>query len=258
MIGADTFGAPNWVDLSTPDIERAVEFYSELFDWDAAVTTTEMGEYHIASVDGREVAGMMQQSPDHAGVPATWTMFVYVKSVDETLEKVEEAYGHVLQAPFDIPGGARVSVISDITGAMFALISGGEKPDGVYFSNSPGAVCWFELLTRDTDGAAKFYRDVFGWELALDESTETEYATFRLGGEDIVGMLPMPEMIPDDVPAHWAVYFTVSDCAATQKMAVELGGEVAVPTTDISIGRFAVLEDPTGAVFDVMEYTSMD
>jgi len=258
MIAADTFGAPNWVDLSTPDIERAVEFYSELLDWDTSVMTTEMGDYHIASVEGHQVAGMMMQSPDHVGVPSTWTTFIYVKNVDETLEKVEEAYGHVLQAPFDIPGGARVSVVSDNTGAKFALISGGEKPDGVYFSNNPGAVCWFELMTRDTDAAARFYRDVFGWELALDETTDTEYATFRLGGQDIVGMLPMAAMIPDDVPAHWSVYFAASDVAATQKMAVELGGEVLVPVTDISIGRFAVLEDPAGAVFEVMEYTSMD
>ena len=258
MIGADTFGAPNWVDLSTPNIEGAVAFYSELLDWDTSAMSTEMGEYHVASVKGHEVAGMMAQSPDHAGIPAMWTMFIYVKSVDETLEKVEEAYGHVLQAPFDIPGGARVSVISDSTGAMFALISGGEKPEGAYYSEIPGAVCWFELMTRDTEAAAKFYRDVFGWEMALDETTATEYATFRLGGQDIVGMLPMPEMMPDEAPAHWSVYFTVSDCAATQKMAVELGGEVAVPVTDISIGRFAVLEDPSGAVFEIMEYTSMD
>ncbi|NND02571.1 MAG: VOC family protein [Acidimicrobiia bacterium] len=257
MIDAATYGAPNWVDLSTPDIVGAVEFYKELFDWDVSAMTTAMGDYYVASDDGHEVAGMMQQDPDHPA-PASWNMFVYVASVEDTLEKVEDAFGHVLQAPFEIPGGATVSVISDTTGAMFAVISGGPKPEGTYFSNNPGAVCWLELLTRDTDAAAKFYQDVFGWELMLDESTETEYATFRLGGQDIVGMLPMPDMIPAAVPAHWAVYFTVSDCAASAKMAVELGGEVAVPATDISIGRFAVLEDPAGGAFDVMEYTSMD
>ena len=258
MIEAATFGAPNWVDLSTPDIESAAEFYRDLLDWDVAVMTTEMGDYHVASVDGHEVAGMMQQGAEHQGRPATWTMFVYVKNVDETLEKVEDAYGHVLQAPFDIPGGARVAVVSDTTGAMFAIISGGETPDGVYFSSRPGGVSWFELLTRDTDSAAKFYGDVFGWEMTYDTSSETQYATFQLAGHDIVGMLPMPEMMPDDAPAHWAVYFTVADCAATQKLAVELGGEVAVPVTDITIGRFAVLEDPHGGAFDIMEYVSMD
>lgn len=257
MIDAATYGAPNWVDLSTPDVEGAVSFYRELLGWEISATQTDMGVYHIAAVDGQEVAGLMQQSPGHEG-PAAWTMFVYVRSVEETLEKVEDAYGHVLQAPFEIPGGAIVSVVSDTTGAMFALISGGPKPEGTFFANTPGAVCWFELLTRDPDAAAKFYNSVFGWEMALDETTATEYATFQLAGQDVVGMLPMPDMVPAEVPAHWAVYFTVTDAAAAQKLASELGGEVAVPVMDISIGRFAVLEDPTGAAFDVMEYTSMD
>ena len=33
MITASTYGAPNWVDLSTPDIEEATRFYGELFGW---------------------------------------------------------------------------------------------------------------------------------------------------------------------------------------------------------------------------------
>lgn len=258
MIDAATFGAPNWVDLSTPDIASAREFYRELLDWDFSVTNTEMGDYHVAKVDGHEVAGLMQQGEEHQGMPAVWTMFIYVKSVDETLEKLEDAYGHVLQAPFEIPGGARVAVVSDTTGAMFALISGGETPDGVYFSNTPGGVTWLELLTRDTDAAAKFYNEVFGWEVAVDDTSGTQYATFTLAGQDVAGMLGMPDVVAEDVPAHWAVYFSVADCAATQKLAVELGGDVAVPVTDVSIGRFAVLEDPQGGAFDVMEYVSMD
>lgn len=258
MISADTFGAPNWVDLSTPDIDGALEFYRELFEWEIETMTTEMGDYHVATKGGTQVCGMMAQSHEVAGTPAQWTMFLYVQDVDKTLEKVEEAYGHVLQAPFEIPGGATVSVITDTAGAMFAIISGGPKPDGTYFSNQPGAVCWFELLTRDTESSAKFYRDVFGWDLALDETTHTNYMTFQLAGKDLVGMLPMPDMIPAEAPSHWGVYFATADCAATQKMALELGGEVAVPTVEISIGRFAVLEDPQGAMFDVMEYVSID
>ena len=94
MIHADTFGAPNWVDLSTPNIEGAVEFYRELFEWDFAVTKTDMGEYHVAKVGDHEVAGLMAQSEQLAGMPAVWTMFVYVQDMDRTLELVEDAFGH--------------------------------------------------------------------------------------------------------------------------------------------------------------------
>jgi len=31
MTEAGTYGAPNWADLSTPDVEGAVSFYCDLF-----------------------------------------------------------------------------------------------------------------------------------------------------------------------------------------------------------------------------------
>ncbi len=254
MIDAATFGAPNWVDLSTPDVAASTDFYTELLGWTMSRMATPMGDYHVAKVGDHEVGGMMAQSPEMEGNPPVWTMFVYVRSIEDTLEKVEEAYGHVLQAPFDIPGGAQVSVISDTTGAMFALIAGGETPEGTYMSNEAGAVCWFELLTRDPEKAAGFYRDVFGWEAVTDTTGETEYTIFKLAGEDVAGMIMMPDAVPAEAPAHWSVYFTVDDCAATVKMAEELGGKVLVPSTEVSIGKFAVLEDPHGASFDIMEF----
>lgn len=255
MINAATYGAPNWVDLSTPNIDAAVDFYEELLGWDVATTSTPMGDYHVGRVGDQEVAGMMAQSPEMMGQPPVWSLFVYVKDIEETLNQVEEALGHVLQAPFEIPGGALVSVIADPTGAMLALIAGGEKPDGVYFSNEPGAVCWVELLTRDLATAAAFYTDVFGWTTTTANGDGTEYTMFKLGGEDVAGMMLLPDEVPSEAPAHWVVYFTVDDCAAVAKMADELGGEILHPTTEIGMGRFAVLADPQGAKFDVMEFT---
>jgi len=254
MIDAATYGAPNWVDLSTPDIGAATRFYEDLFGWVVSSMTTPMGEYHVAKSSAHEVGGMMAQSPEMAGQPAVWTMFIYVKDIEDTLNRVEEALGHVLQAPFEIPGGAHVSVIADPTGAMLALIAGGEKPEGTYFSNRLGGVCWVELLTRDVATAASFYADVFGWTSATSTTDGTEYTMFKLGGQDVAGMMKMPVEIPSEAPAHWTTYFTVEDCAATVKMADELGGEVLVPTTEISMGKFAVLADPLGAKFDVMEF----
>jgi predicted enzyme related to lactoylglutathione lyase len=48
------------------------------------------------------------------------------------------------------------------------------------------------------------------------------------------------------------VYFAVEDTDAAAGRAVELGGTVSVPPTDIEPGRFAVLGDPQGAVFSVL------
>jgi predicted enzyme related to lactoylglutathione lyase len=56
------------------------------------------------------------------------------------------------------------------------------------------------------------------------------------------------------MPPHWMPYFQVEDCDAAAANAAKLGGTVCVPPTDIpSIGRFAVLQDPTGATFSVIK-----
>jgi predicted enzyme related to lactoylglutathione lyase len=239
------------VDLSTPDVEAAAGFYRELLGWTIERSTTPMGEYLIGKVGDHEAAGMMVQGPEQRGMPAMWTTFLSVDEMDPTIVAVERAGGRVLEPPFEIPGGARVAVIADPTGAMLCLITG-PKPGRPYFSQQPGAVCWVELLTRDPESAAAFYNEVFGWK--ADFSPDAEYTMFKLDDEDVAGMMTMPAEVPTEAPAHWAVYFAVGDCADTEKRTVELGGQVLKPTMSIEIGRFAVLADPHGAVFQPMEF----
>ena len=52
MVSAMTFNAPNWTDLSTPDVDASIEFYRDLLGWEFTTETTEMGDYHVATVDG--------------------------------------------------------------------------------------------------------------------------------------------------------------------------------------------------------------
>ena len=69
----------------------------------------------------------------------------------------------------------------------------------------------------------------------------------RLNG----GILPwQPAM--GDAPPHWGVYFSVRDCDETVKRLQELGGRLLSGPVDIEPGRFAVVADPLGAVFQVM------
>jgi predicted enzyme related to lactoylglutathione lyase len=64
----------------------------------------------------------------------------------------------------------------------------------------------------------------------------------------------MEELKTAGVPPHWLGYITVEDAAATAAKAKQLGGEVKVPPTDIpTVGRFAVIQDPQGAVFSIIK-----
>jgi predicted enzyme related to lactoylglutathione lyase len=59
-------------------------------------------------------------------------------------------------------------------------------------------------------------------------------------------------MMPAEVPPHWAVYFTVEGTDATADKVKELGGQVLMGPMDIEPGRFAVVSDPQGAVFNII------
>lgn len=245
-------GQLGWVDLSTTDLDAAIEFYEALFDWVVTRDDTPMGEYAVGSIGDRQVAGMMGQSPGMAGAPSSWTTYFYVDDLVATVSAIVAAGGTVLTEPFEIPDGARVGVVADPSGALFALISEQPQP-GPYLSTVAGAVSWVELMTRTPGDATSFYREVFGWDAMTEDAAGTRYTVFSLGGEPVAGMLPTAADVPDDVPDNWSVYFTTADCAATVEQAVALGGRLILPPTATPMGPFAVLADPQGAAFQVME-----
>jgi predicted enzyme related to lactoylglutathione lyase len=60
-------------------------------------------------------------------------------------------------------------------------------------------------------------------------------------------------------PPHWSSYICVDDCDAAAEKIKSLGGQVLRAPDDIpEIGRFAVVADPHGAVFEIMKPLPMD
>ena len=52
----------------------------------------------------------------------------------------------------------------------------------------------------------------------------------------------------------WLVYFAVQDCEATIRKAIDLKGSLVLPAAEIpDLGRFALLTDPQGANFFILE-----
>lgn len=66
----------------------------------------------------------------------------------------------------------------------------------------------------------------------------------------------MTDQIPEGVPPHWMNYFAVADVAAAANRAAELGGKAMMPPMDFPGGRFAILQDPQGAVFGVLRMSA--
>jgi uncharacterized protein len=121
-------------------------------------------------------------------------------------------------------------------------------------SHAPGNFCWVELGTTDQAAAKKFYQSLFGWEAADQPIGQGEtYTTFKKGGQDAAaGYRRTAEQ--KGVPPNWQVYVRVASADDAAARAKELGGTILTPPFDVfDLGRMAVMQDPTGAVFAVWE-----
>src|SRR5262249_42792105 len=74
-------GTPCWVELGTPDLAGAIEFYSGLFGWEVPTPPPEVDEqtggYRRAQKNGRDVAGMASLMAE--GQPPAWSTYVSVE-----------------------------------------------------------------------------------------------------------------------------------------------------------------------------------
>ncbi len=140
--------------------------------------------------------------------------------------------------------------------ALFAPMSAlAEEAKETNVFTQHGAVSWVELMTPDTEASVKFYTELFGWTTKKEAMSDgSEYITFSVAGKDVGGISPIPKDSPN-IPPYWGMYITVTDVDATVKQAETLGAKTLVPPMDVpNVGRFAVLQDPQGAVISIITY----
>ena len=116
----------------------------------------------------------------------------------------------------------------------------------------PGAFCWIELSTTDQNAAKSFYSSLFGWTSQDFPMGPTDFYTmFQLEGRDTAAAYTMrPEQRPMGVPPNWMIYIGVESADDASSRVAPLGGKLLRPPFDVfDVGRMAVVQDPTGAVF---------
>ena len=113
-----------------------------------------------------------------------------------------------------------------------------------------GRFVWHALLTTDTHSAESFYQRVVGWSTKA-WSHDNSYTLFMAGDRPVAGLIILPEDAKNmGAPPHWLTYIGTPNVDDTAQRAAELGGRVLRPAEDIpSAGRFAIVQDPQGAVF---------
>lgn len=119
-----------------------------------------------------------------------------------------------------------------------------------------GTICWTELASKDVEAAKKFYTELLGWQLTTSQAAGMHYTEIVVGDKHIGGMYQLTEECGGaaDMPSHWRSYVAVDDVDASAKRTEELGGKVCVAPMDIpNVGRFCVINDPTGATISLIK-----
>ncbi len=248
-----------WVDLATSDSAGAKEFYGELFGWETVDKPTEAGGvYTMFELGGKDVCGAFEldETMRSHGVPPHWQSYVSVASADVSAARAKELGGSVLMDPFDVMEAGRMAAIRDPLGAVFSIWEARERC-GAQLVNQPSCLCWNELRTTDTAAAQEFYHGPFGWTTRAD-SGSPQYFEFEHDGRAAGGMIAIqPEW--GSVPPNWAVYFSVADFDASFETAKRLGASAFMPPIDVEeVGRFAMVGDPQGAFFSMIQLTRVD
>jgi uncharacterized protein len=250
-------GTPSWVDLSTTDLDGALRFYGDLFGWDFEDMGEEAGHYHTARLRGKRVAGL---GPNQPGAPpmTVWTTYLSGSDADAHAKAIAENGGSVMLGPMDVFDQGRMIVAQDPTGATFGVWEP-RAHSGAELVGENATFTWNELMTRDVDAATRFYGAVFGQRFEpLPETPDGSYQLIKVGEEMVGGVWQLPDDVPSDVPAHWTTYFQMDDIDGALGRLRDAGGTVTSEPVDSPYGRWAVVADPQGGAFRIIQGASPD
>ena len=104
-----------------------------------------------------------------------------------------------------------------------------------------------DLMCADPEVAYRFYAELFGWQ-GLDVKIKGFEMKRLTLGERVVGAI-----VPFDQGASWIPYMQVADVSACCHRVTELGGDICIDPVSGPPGRYAVVNDPTEAVFSPFE-----
>ncbi len=115
-----------------------------------------------------------------------------------------------------------------------------------------GKVIWVDLTVPNAEAVSDFYKEIVGWERApVSQGDYHDYNMMR--GDTPTTGICYKRGFNQDVPSQWMLYLTVDDYEDKIAKVTELGGKILIPTRGEVGGRFAVIEDPAGAVCTLYE-----
>jgi predicted enzyme related to lactoylglutathione lyase len=161
---------------------------------------------------------------------------------------------------------SRIAVLI-VSALVAAVVAGCATVDMPSVTDEPtgqrleGKIVWHDLLTNKPEESRRFYGVLFGWEfeelgLRTGAFSSVNYTLIRHNGRLIGGMIDTNQLDRDteiDI-SQWIVLLSVENVDEAVQTLTDAGGTVFTPPTDMAArGRIAVVADPQGAVFALLE-----
>ena len=242
-----------WADLATTDVARSSDFYARVFGWTYRTVPGHAGDpaYVTIVAGGQPIGGIVPARTDKTSSGSRWIGLVS-GDPKSTAARAQERGGSIVVAPRTLPGRGEFTVLSDPSGARFAVLRAdrGDPPDQL---GREGEWLWAELWTSDPERAVAFYRDVFGYAVSAAGKSARDSYVLHAGGRARAGVMRSPDAALKPV---WIPYVRVSDVKATVARAEKNGALVIVAPRAHHRSQVAVLVDPLGAPFAVADWAS--
>jgi uncharacterized protein len=244
-----------WFEHVSSDAKKAQRFYAEVLGWKARPFPTEDAGYDMiftGETDDTMIGGYA--APERAQTPH-WIAYVSVEDVDTAAKAATQNGGTVVTAPSDLPGVGRMARIADPQGAEICVFKN-DSGDPADAPATHGQWLWNELHTTDPAEALNFYEKVLGFShRSVDMGPGGTYHILSKEGVDRGGIT---SGLAGGARPHWLPYVAVDDVDAAITRAKKVGATIRVDPKDIpGIGRYGVLEDPTGAALAIMKPAPM-
>lgn len=248
-------GDPVWLEINTPDVEAAKDFYSRVLGWHFRQRST--GNFVGYAVNELPVASFTQIED----ADVDWRVYFRVADVPEATAAVAVSRGRILRSPARVEGLGHLAVIEDPTGAVFALSEASEI-SGFALGTEHGQPAWFEVVSNCFQISLSFYHDVLGWNyhfvdddgiMTLEQSEDDYFATNGPTASASAGVVDgVRELIDDELP-HWRSYFAVDDIEDAVSSVREAGGTIRGEISRAILGRQVSVTDPQGGKFVLLE-----
>lgn len=236
-----------WHDCLTPDIDRAINFFSTLTSWDVLEQSSpNVGRYPIIQSKSGAIAGILEMPEflQTSGVPPYWTGYVHA-DLTVAADSIPKLGGQIFTAPVKSAMGTSF-VFTDPGGAVLAAY---EPSDAFSLPSTTGEseILRQRLYSADSKKSIDFYKSLFDWQ---EKDGEQESVILKnRSGITIGDLAPKASWIESDT---WVFFIGVPDVLTTVA-AIEGNEGLILERTTIENHQAIIAKDSQGGVIGFVE-----